>query len=286
MFNWVVGIIAVLIALAFFWPQAKNTPQVEFDKLDQTTNQSQTIENARSNTFSRMTDSARRQQFKELDKFDRKIAHLLEEAQTLVDNLSYTLPEERNAIIVYNEVLDLSPNNYSAQQGIENISEKLLATGYRALANNTLVKANETLQKLVKINQESEQTIKLTSAISAWHDKKKILDLVDAGNVAFEKQDYIAPATKNALYFYEKAIEQDPSNKQAKIGIREIIKVYQQRIRNAIDAQQYSQASTNLEILIEIDVNDPKISDFQSEILNSLNSQQPSEEPNNTNEIN
>jgi len=289
MFNWVTvpwvtGSIAILIALAFFWPQNRNAPQNAFKQLNKENHQvnlNPAITTERTNTFSRADDTARLETFKEIEKFDKKIRTLLDEAQSLVDKKFYTLPEDRNAILVYQEVLELSPNNSTAQQGIENISARLLAIGQRALENNTLSTANLTLQKLINIDQESEQTIELTWAISNWHEKKKIINLVIAGNAAYEKYDYIAPATKNALYFYEKALEQDPSNQQAKAGIAKIVDIYRKRTRGAIDARLYNQASTNLEILIELDGNDPLIPGFQA-VLKEILATQQATEPENT----
>jgi len=288
MFNWLTGpwlagIVAILIAFAFFWPQSKNTPVNTFEQSLNENNQSDSFQDSTSgriNTFSRKDDAARLEEFKEIDKFDTKVRILLEEAQTLVDKLSYTLPEERNALLVYREVIELSPNNLAAQQGIEEISKRLYEIGHRALINNKLSAANRTLQKLINIDEVSEQTIDLTSAIANWHEKKKFTDLLIAGNAAFERRDFISPATKNALYFYEQALKQDNSSQQAKAGINKIIDIYRQRTRNAIDAQLYSSASTNLEILTEIDPNDQFINQFQAEISQLKISQQSIESEN------
>ena len=82
MFNWVSGpwlvcIVAVLIATAFFWPDKKNTPDKRFETLN--TNQ-ETVNTQNSsdqqNSFSRDDDRARLLQFKELDAFDRNIEAL------------------------------------------------------------------------------------------------------------------------------------------------------------------------------------------------------------------
>jgi len=226
------------------------------------------------NSFSRNDDRARLLQFKEIDAFDRNIEALLIEAQELVDSLSYTVPEERNAVLVYREILELSPNNIDAQQGIIDISDKLLEIGERALSNNKLSTANRTLQKLLNIDQESEQTIRLTSAISNWHEEKKVTDLIIAGNRAFEQKDYISPATKNALYYYERALALDINNQSAKRGIAKIIAIFRQRTEEAINAEQYNIASTNLEILTEVDPSDSKIPEFQNAILQALTEQQ------------
>lgn len=280
MFNWVSGpwlvcIVAALIAMAFFWPHNKNTQDSNVNKLNNTQAEIVALSyEGRDNSFSRDDDRARLLQFKELDAFDRNIETLLEEAKNLVSSLSYTLPEERNAIMVYQEILALSPNNTDAQNGIEDITNKLLGIGERALNSNKLSSANRTLQKLVNINQKSEQTIQLTSAISRWHEKKKISDLVIAGNQAFEQGNYIAPATKNALYYYEQTLSQDRNNLQAKQGIQEIINIYHQRTQSAIDDKQASQASTNLEILRAVSPQDDQILEYQNEILKISNEQQ------------
>ena len=278
MFNWVTSpwaicSISLLIICAFFWPNNKSAELNEFEHINKNQplkQSSDTNKIERTNSFTRVDDNARVQRFKEQDKLDQEIQALLDEANALVENLSYTLPAERNAMLVYKEVLALSPNNSSARQGIENISQKLFEIGIRALGNNQLSSANRTLQKLININESSEQSIQLVSAISSWHENKKITDLVDAGDTAFEKQDYIAPATKNALYFYEQALSQSSNNQAAQRGIAKVVNIYHQRIRNEIATQQYAQATTNLEILIEINQNDPLIEKFQSLIDSAI----------------
>jgi len=288
MFNWVsgywvIGILSALIALAFFWPQ-NDTLLNEVDRLNtpnQYRNETQAIEKKeyngkkntpsnRSNSFSREDDNARLKAFQEMDAQDRKVAALLHEAQKLSDNQFYTLPKERNAILVYREVLALVPNSSAAQQGIDTVSEKIRGIAERALKANKLSTANRSLQKLIDIDQESEHTINLTNAISRWHEKKKITDLVYAGDEAFHRQDYIAPATKNALYYYEQTLREAPNNTDAKAGINKIINIYRQRVQSSIDAQQYNQASTNLEILIEIDANDLIVPLFRQSINDGL----------------
>ena len=178
----------------------------------------------------------------------------------------YTLPKERNAILVYQEILALSPNNSDATQGIDLISDKLLDIGKRALGNNKLATANRTLQKLIDIDGESSQTILLTSEISIWHETKKQRDLIKQATDAFAQQNYIAPATKNALYYYEQALQLNRSDKAAIAGIEKSKRVYLQRAEAALAQGDYSDASTNVEILIEIDPQYAPIFDLQNSI--------------------
>lgn len=281
MFNWIAGFIAVLIVMAFFWPQGNSPSKEAVEQINQSASQSndEPLKN-RNSSFSRADDNSRAKKFKEIDALEQNISALLNEAQALVDELSYTLPEERNAMIVYREVLALSPYNSTATQGIDNISNKLLGIGQRALNNDKLSSANRALKKLINIDQESEQTIYLTSAISNWHNEKKIADfiaqvrgLIQDGDNAFNQQNIISPATKNALYYYEQALLLDASNQLAKDGIDKVISLYRQRTEDAINQQQYSDAVTNLEILTQIDSTHPSIPAFKNTLLQAQNTQ-------------
>ena len=79
---------------------------------------------------------------------------------------------------------------------------------------------------------------------------------------------------RQALYYYEQVLKQDANNQQAKRGIQKIADLYRQRTQSAVDAEQYSQASTNLEILSAVDPSDPQIPEFQNAILRLLNIQE------------
>ena len=268
MFNWVAGLIVLLIIAAFFWPDGSLSPNETINPFDaepsKTTLDKPKID--RTSSFSKESDSIRVQAFRDADILDQKIETLLNEAQTLVNKQFYTLPKERNAILVYQEILALSPNNSDATQGIDLISDKLLDIGKRALGNNKLATANRTLQKLIDIDGESSQTILLTSEISIWHETKKQLDLIKQATDAFALQNYIAPATKNALYYYEQALRLNKSDKTAIAGIEKIKRVYLQRAEAALAQGDYSDASTNVEILIEIDPQYAPIFDLQNSI--------------------
>ena len=76
---------------------------------------------------------------------------------------------------------------------------------------------------------------------------------------------------KNALYYYEQALILDPNNTKAVNGITQVIDAYRQRTQSSIEQKNYSQASTNLEILIEIDPNDASIKQFKDTIIQAQN---------------
>ena len=282
-FNWIVGLISILIIAAFFWPQKKITVPEKFIEVNanpqsqsakaNSVSKSSTIKINRDSSFTKADDDSRVESFREAERFDQEIRALLNNAQALFDQKKYTLPEGRNAIAVYQEVLNLSPNNSAAKKGISNVSEQLLIIGKNALNRNKLTKANQTLQKLIKIDQESPETILLTSDISIWHETKKRLDLLSKADQAFESNDYIAPATKNALYFYEQVLTLEPNNLRAKNGIQNIINIYLSRVQDALAASRFSEASTNVEILNEIDPNYPLIPGLKNDIRDAQNNQ-------------
>jgi len=106
----------------------------------------------------------------------------------------------------------------------------------------------------------------LSSDIAIWHEDKKRSDILGQADQAFKSGNYIAPATKNALYFYEKMLTTEPKNQRALNGIQKIINVYANKTKNAIAANQISDATTSLEILNEIDPSYPLIPSLRSKI--------------------
>ena len=69
------------------------------------------------------------------------------------------------------------------------------------------------------------------------------------------------------MYYYEQALQLNRSDKAAIAGIEKIKRVYLQRAKSALTQGDYSDASTNAEILIEIDPQYAPIFDLQNSIL-------------------
>ena len=272
MFNWIAGFVVVLIIAAFFWPQGKlpSEPNINPQTLTKQPNTpSKTI--SRENSFSKDNDTERAQSFRDAEKFDQNIRTLLKQAQDLFDQKNYTLPKSHNALKVYQDVLSLSPNNSSASKGIENILDQLLLIGKNALSSNKLDDANRTLVKLNSIDEESPQAKFLSSDIAIWHEDKKRSDILDQADQAFKSGNYISPATKNALYFYEKMLTTEPKNQRALNGIQKVINVYANKTKSAIAANQINDATTSLEILNEIDPSYPLIPSLRNKIQQAKN---------------
>ncbi len=279
MFNWIASLLVLFVLAAFFWPHNKSSIQEEIDSIKvngkrQSLTSTNTDQLKRTNSFSKKNDNERVKSFRDADEFDRNIRSLINQAQKLFDQQNYTLPQSLNALKVYRDVLTLSPNNSAAKEGIENISTKLLSIGKTELKANKLTSANRILQKLISIDQASPQTILLTSDIAIWHENKKSSQLLDRADRAFEAKNYISPATKNALYFYEEMLKTEPTNKRAGIGIQKIIAVYVSRTKNALSQGIISEANTNIEILNEINPNHPEIFSLRQAITQAENNLQ------------
>jgi len=263
MFNWIAGFVIVLIIAAFFWPQGKlpSEPNINSQALTQQSDtSSKTV--TRGNSFSKVNDTERAQSFRDAEKFDQNIRF---------DQKNYTLPKSHNALKIYQDILTLSPNNASASKGIEDILDQLQLIGKNALNSNKLTAANNTLAKLNSIDKESSQARLLASDIEIWHETKKRSDILGQADLAFKSGNYISPATKNALYFYEKMLNTEPQNQRALNGIQKIINVYANKTKNAIAANQISEATTSLEILNEIDPSYPLIPSLRSKIQQAKN---------------
>lgn len=272
MFNWIACFVVTLIITAFFWPQDKHPSDLSINSLTlikESNNRSTTIK--RDNSFTKNDDIGRAQSFKDAELFDQNIRVLLEQAQGLFKIQNYTLPKSHNALKVYQDVLTLSPNNASARKGIEDILDQLLLIGKNALNANELTTANNTLTKLNSIDKESVQATFLSSDIAIWHENKKQSGILGQADQAFESENYISPATKNALYFYEKMLAIEPQNQRALNGIQKVINVYANKTKTAFAANQLKEATASLEILNEIDPSYPLIPSLRDKIQQAKN---------------
>jgi len=67
-----------------------------------------------------------------------------------------------------------------------------------------------------------------------------IKDLLKKAEAAFKKDRFTTPKSVSAFFYYQRVLEKDPTNKQAKDGIERILATYERRIRRASKPSQAS----------------------------------------------
>ena len=265
--NWVVCAIILLILAAFFWPQdnvstqevaSQNvnlTPQLgETDlSVDEQSEFLESESNSSSLSFSRNDDLQRARGYREQERRDLEIRTLLDKAESQIGEGKYTQPSGENATETYKSILKISPQNIQAKQGLDFIESHFLESGYTALAQNNKAVVESTLQKLLIVEQGSDEYSELNTAYENWKIERRVLILLDNAETAFNEGALILPAKANALYFYQQALLLDKNNTKALDGVQKVADSYIQQANDAVLSGQYQAAAAHLATVSIID---------------------------------
>ena len=256
--NWVAGALVVLILAAFFWPQKNDaitevTRQLDENRVVEV--EDQTIEQAVNGTsnFARETDIERAEDYREQDKVDAKIEALLDVASEHIRQRQFTRPEDSNAVLVYNRVLELSPNNVEATQGLDKIRQHFLYNGVNALNADKPALASSNLQRLAIVDETSSEYDELKFSIDEYRVDQKVVELLKKASVAVEQDNLILPARQSALAYYQQALALREDNQAAKDGIKGIADNYIDQANTSVLTGEFEAASAQLATVSLID---------------------------------
>lgn len=267
--NWIAGLIVILIAAVFFWPDSKQKPAEPTRNLQQTSpSQSKDVESPQPDQtiFSRNDDLDRANQFRNDADIEQKANTLLTTGKILLRKGHYSSPPNENAIAKFKQVLALDPNNNDAQQGLDYIKSRYLAAGERAIEMGNIVSANANLKKIANIDNESDEYQSLFANIELWQLNQQVNGLLSKAKEAYQKQQLILPAKQNARYFYLQVLELEPENPDALAGIKTIASSFIDKAKQAINEGKREAAAGYLTTVSLIDPQNPIISELESAI--------------------
>ena len=257
--NWLVGLIVLAIIGAFFWPQSQPSVTevpaqqqlVEIER-DALVEEVEIIEEEDSG-FSRDNDLARANDYRQQDAQELQIRDLLSQAQEFTSKRQFTVPKNANAISSYKAVLAIDPKNVAAQQGLRDIKEHFQFKALKALEDKNEELARESLGRLEQVETESEEALFVVAALEEYELKKRLDSLLANANAAQKKDQLILPASDNALYYYQQAIQIDPENSTAKKGIKTVADAYIQKANDAVLDGDFNRANAHLATVSVID---------------------------------
>jgi hypothetical protein len=277
--NWIAITIVLLILAVFFWPQSNSESIREIvgdakivESAAYYTDSRVDVEPEASNeqSFIRQTDIDRASQFRQQDAQDQAIRALLTQADAQLAEEHYTEPDEDNAIYSYHKVLKIDADNIDANQGIEYINGRFLASGYKALENQDGTLAAVALDKLKAIDPRSEESIELNVALTRWRVARNIKTLLVSAKQAEKDNRWILPARNNALYFYQQILEFDERNQDGLSGTQVIADSYIEKASSAILNGQYEAATGYLATVSVIDAKHASIALIEAMITKGV----------------
>lgn len=83
---------------------------------------------------------------------------------------------------------------------------------------------------------------------------------------AYQADNYIVPEGNNALQFYLRLLKLEPTNKQANEGVAEIVRRYDDSIRNDLVEKNFDKAGKNLQRLLAVMPDSEKWKELQAEL--------------------
>lgn len=269
LFNWIAVILVLLILLAFFWPSTEHSAirekqhkiaDSENDLIHNQNKQDSTAIGAPTvQTFSRATDLQRADGYREQEALEREISGLLIIASEQIGRGDYTVPIEKNATSTYRKILAISPNNAKAEQGLEYIRRRILASGIKALEKNDQQTADQALNKIIKIESEAVEALQLREAIADWSLTNQVNQLLSQANSALQAERLILPPRKNALYYFQQVLELG-DNKSATDGIKAIADNFIEQASAAISIGRLESATSFLATVSVIEPEHPSLS--------------------------
>jgi len=192
---------------------------------------------------------------------------LLERAQKYLADGRLIEPVGDNASFLFLQVLQQNPDNNTATQGLNTITDTLLSKASDAQEENDWNNAviylnaaqrfrpdNAEIQKAITIvNEKQEETRKVAALSTEAEEKQGQVDtLLAQGQANLEAGQYTSPESNNSLSLFNNVLAIDPDNQQAIQGIAAIEKQVLVLAIGAKDNQKWGEATKYLHQLLVI----------------------------------
>jgi tetratricopeptide (TPR) repeat protein len=231
-----------------------------------------------------------------------KLTRLLQQCEKYLQANHLTTGKEGNAFDCYQQVLAQAPNQVEAKSGLQQIETRYQDWLRAALRQEQYTKVHRYWEKIQLVNPQSTMLTqietdlqqKITRALSAkrviqanhylknWAElnpNSLVLptlkqDLVRVISTWVQQCDRHFQANRltmgksgNALECYQQVLTQDPNNSQAKVGLKNLEKRYQQLIEQALQQKKLANAGQYLMRLQLINPQAKKLSQLRQRLI-------------------
>jgi len=206
-------------------------------------------------------------QFDAHDKALLDIRRNLDLARHYFSKNRLTKPGTENALAMYNKVLVLDPSNVKARAGLDNLVKKLSEILRNQLKAGQVARAENTFEKIEKINPDAAILAKVEPQLSAIVSKrKKIKKLLNAAERDFIRGRLIKPKSANALARYRNVLTLNPENKQAAAGVERVYDYYISQYTQHFSSDAFAKAEGIVEILLDIGYGEQRSAELANQI--------------------
>jgi len=150
-------------------------------------------------------------------------------------------PENNNAVLHYNQVLRIEPDNPQARKGIDAIAKLYRDATRQAIKAENIHKAEQMLAYYEKVQPHSSEASDLQQQIRVMRSNADyIKTLLKQARIAFDARRFADPPGNNALEEYREVLKMSADNKTAQQGITAIYEHYKAAITAQLEAGDFS----------------------------------------------
>ncbi len=148
---------------------------------------------------------------------------------------------------------------YTIQDSLENSIAK----------NEALLLLEQKDQEIKQVKQELEKQ-KQALRKKQLNRNRQINKLLAKGQQCLKGYHLTTPLNDNAIYYFQKVLDMDPSNKKAEKGIKDVVYRYELLARSELDKYHYQKAQQYISTGLGIDADNKRLKELQAE-ANLLN---------------
>ena len=123
---------------------------------------------------------------------------------------------------------------------------------------------NQKDRELSQVKKELEKQRKLIQN-KQLNKKRRIRSLINKGQASLKKYHLTTPLNDNALYYFQKVLELDNTNKEAKKGVEDVVYRYELLARGELDKYNYQKSQSYISSGLSIDAKNERLLTLQKE---------------------
>ena len=204
---------------------------------------------------------------------DPRIAQGLQTADQYLRAWNLTSPAGRNAYDAYRRVLELDPDNAEAQKGMKKIGGRYADLAEKELKRGNLDKAMGYIKTGLGVDAANQRLWGLREKINLQNEQarqKKIQSLLIKANDRIASLRLTRPPRDNALYFFREVQKIDPSNAEARRGMRKIADRYAALAEKEMNRFRYDDARRFIDTGLNVDPRHKQLLALKTEINKRL----------------
>ena len=173
-------------------------------------------------------------------------------------------PDNNNAVLHYNRVLQIEPDNLQARKGIDAIAKLYRDATRQAIKANNIRKAEQLLTNFEIVQPHSSDASDLQQQIRVMRSNADYIDsLLKQARIAFDARRFADPPGNNALEDYREVLKMDSDNKKAQQGITDIYEHYKAAVTAQLSAGDFSNVADILAKMENIVPNSSDVRDIE-----------------------